>query len=243
MKLMYAATILAVLSSPAAADSVYSFCSATAQLPNGSSTGANCTAGGYSPIAPNASITGSGNKLDISLINYMYGGASANVQGATLLASAQQTVSAAAHFVVSGGTGAGYLKMQGFSDTGNWSFPVSGSAAEFGSSFLAAPSHYQFYGSQYGNAISIPFVFGVPFELSMTSNLLAWAGPGFSGSFAGWELLHQWDLHLEGIVDASGSVVTDASLASVPEPASIILLVTVLAGVWLISRRTLVRSR
>jgi hypothetical protein len=219
------------------ADYQVSFCAAVAKDQSGDLSLASCNVS-YYPLV--ASINGSGNQIDVSLLNYVYGSADSPA-GTTIDFTLVQAAFVSQKFIVEGGSGSGMLLFGGFSDAGCFvcgaGFGLNQSIS-FTSNFLPSPRHYMgAWGTSYGNPIEVPFVFGEPLTLSFSSNIQVWPAVPFSKNSYYWELLQQWDAHLEEIVDANGNPVPAASISAVPEPSSIMLLVTAVIGVELIRRR------
>lgn len=169
--------------------------------------------------------------LSAGLLNYTSGDATADIPGSAVSVALYRETSASGEFLVSGGSGGGEIVLQGGSDNGSdyvfggGNVSLTPPVLIFTSNFLPTPAHYPGFPGPY----YVPFTFNVPFELDLFASITL---SDTATGYVSWEAIQQYQLRSVDVIDANGNSVKGAAITDppgVPEPTSLLLMLTVVA--------------
>jgi hypothetical protein len=226
--------ILLVLIVPLRADVMVSgSCEGFVKDPSGNITSTPCTL----PYGPGLGASGSITSFHIQ--NYIHGYVQSNMPGAMVDVEARQTASISEQVVVTGGTGSGKLIFDGTRDFDY--FPDGIHAVGQYPDIQSNMVTFSQFGFGFGPLhTEVPFVFGVPLLLWITSDIQVTGFSHYDSSYLGFETVDTWNFDLTAILDDNGQQVSltaiRAAPATVPEPAGWLLVATALIITGLLSR-------
>jgi hypothetical protein len=216
-------SVLVIATFPARADIAY--CDATATDALGNVQPWTCSAGWLR--GSGSYIRASGNVLNVSLMNYIWPMVTPS-PGLTVQCTGEVSTSSSDELMITGGSGTGELMGYAMWDYAAWhnGRGSAGASEVFLSNFV--------YPTRGGEIITIPFIFGVPFFLTISDDIqfsLSATYPYYSE----FEDVTSVAATLN-VFDNNGNPVPDALISSVPEVSSLGLLATVAAGLGMLRR-------